>query len=228
VGRQEIFFHIFSDPFASINARFGYANPSTMKGTVMSAIGVRWETHSLTVDVDAMSSDHKNVSITLDGQTTLLSHNSSAVSIEPCSQATLLYPQLIITMGMDHTLTLTWHKQHSSHINTTFLGFNLEVPLESDPSVYQGVLGQTATKNLTKPRTDWFHFSVKSLLSTSIQSPTQPIHCSTSSPVKYSSRLVHGSPSILPEKLPELPQAHKKDEGSNSRLNYKPRTPKPT
>lgn len=61
-GTAGAVFHVFSDSQIAVNALFGHANPATRKGTVMSAIGVRWANASIAVKVESFvaAGDGKN------------------------------------------------------------------------------------------------------------------------------------------------------------------------
>jgi len=177
-------FHLFSDPFLSINSLFGVANPSLRKsGTVMKALGIRWENRSLTVNVESISSDKYNVTVMIDSDSAIVVASKQSISLFSCVQMTWSPARLTVTFGSDHKLTVTWAYSNTTHINTTYLNIDLELPLEVS-SVCGGVLGQTAS-NTTKPSTNSKLFVTHDLLSNDAKTykfAAHPILCATQPP----------------------------------------------
>jgi len=118
----------------------------------------------MTVAVGSMSRDKHNVSVMIDGHSRTVG-SKQPVSLSSCVEMTWTPAHLTLTVGSDHLMIVTWASDHSTHINTTYLNIQFDVPLE-DSRVCGGVIGQTASRNLTKPSTDAKLFMTHDLLST--------------------------------------------------------------
>lgn len=193
-GTAEGMFDLYSDATLAVGSRFGVANPSTGKGTVLMDIGVRWARHSLSVSVEdegTLSADHRTLLVLLDGKQTPIVAGTSAYEFKnltnDCSQVAWRYPTLRLLVGTQYKLVLTFVTSRDRSVNTSYFNLQLIVPeLEvdsrsPDASLVGGVLGYSADAAVLRPAARDEDVVTSTLLAADSKSSkyqARPLHCS--------------------------------------------------
>jgi len=121
----------------------------------MSAIGVRWENHTLVFSARDLS--NPSPAVMLDGF--MSARGNRGVYASRCVQITSVAGGLRFQTPR-HSFEFIVHDDHNSHINTQYfdLDFSFKQP---DPALCGGIMGQTGT-----PSTNSAKFITEDLLST--------------------------------------------------------------
>jgi len=162
------FYHIFSDPYISMNALFGDANPeASYGGTVM-----------------------KMLSFVVYGNTIVLSRNDSAVTINDkrtSDYSTELPNCVYVVIGRfkvtiatpEHYIVVYYKKKHTEHINTKYLDFTFTIKGAHTADLYGGIMGGTVDANseFVADEAGWVTSSLLSADAITNKYTQQPMDC---------------------------------------------------
>jgi len=150
-GQPSLSYHLFSDPFISVNAEFASTlAPYTPNGTVMKTLNISFENHRLTLVRDWIGG--KSISLLSDSTKTTVQEGKSILLGECYSLSYLtvqpLLPSSLLFQTPKHKILVQYAHQADKHINNTYFNVHYDIPLE-DPDSLGGLLGQTAKADAT-------------------------------------------------------------------------------
>jgi hypothetical protein len=141
-GLPFVTYHIFSDPWISLDTEFGPALGAKSDGTVVKIAKLRFGSHNLTLNRDWRQG--ATVRYELDGKVASLSSGKS-VSVGECFTVSCDKNRITWSSQVE-SLTFVYDTAANSHINTTFFDLRFDVPL-NEPDSCGGLLGQTAKED---------------------------------------------------------------------------------
>jgi len=126
-GHANGVYHIFSDPFMSVNALFAYANPTLRSGTVMSLIAVQVGKAQIVFSIEKS----KKIGVSMNNKTLV------AGDVETVGCVTVTVPKSgnCEISTPHHHFTVNTRTESNAHINTTYLNFNLKISGETVSSI---------------------------------------------------------------------------------------------
>lgn len=146
-GKAGRTYHIYSDPYVSVNSMFAPAKPSQTNSTttVMDKIFVQYGTnHSLSFSAWSRSPVGNVVTVAADSDLLVLLPDDAPHTLGDCSWLSWDGKHLTFALGGQHFLVFTIQSHANKHINTSFVNLNVDASLlQAHASDIGGLIGWT-------------------------------------------------------------------------------------
>jgi len=133
-GHMNKYYHVFSDPYVSINALFTDANPyDTYGGTIMKDMSVTYSGNTIVVNRDS-----RRVHV---GNDIMIAPDFQELALCVTAEATHEYFEIVTPQ---HIITIKYMWNNIPHLNTTYLDLGIDLaPNSVPPTQYGGIIGCT-------------------------------------------------------------------------------------